>query len=107
MTDSSVSAAASVSIRVDVAYADPQVQIVRHAAVASDATAEEAIRASGIRALLPDGFVPAAIGIFGRVVAADAPLRDGDRIELYRSLKIDPRQARRRRAEGTRKTCGA
>jgi putative ubiquitin-RnfH superfamily antitoxin RatB of RatAB toxin-antitoxin module len=95
MTDSSVSA----PIHVDVAYADPQMQVVRRAVVTSDATVEEAIRASGIRALLPSGFVPAAIGIFGRAVAAAAPLRDGDRIELYRSLKIDPRQARRRRAE--------
>jgi len=94
-----MSEAPPTTIRVEVVYADAQKQIVRSAEVTADATVEQAIRASAIREALPAGFVPASIGIFGRVVAADSPLRDGDRIELYRPLKIDPKQARRRRAE--------
>lgn len=39
-----------------------------------------------------------AVGIFGRRVALDAPLADGDRVELYRPLTLDPKEARRRRA---------
>ncbi len=87
------------TIRVEVVYADAQKQIVLAVEMAAEATAEQAIRASGIRERLTPGFEPASIGIFGRVVGPDSPLRDGDRIELYRPLKIDPKQARRRRAE--------
>ena len=38
------------------------------------------------------------VGIFGKQVSADARLADGDRVEVYRPLKIDPKQARRQRA---------
>jgi putative ubiquitin-RnfH superfamily antitoxin RatB of RatAB toxin-antitoxin module len=41
-------------------------------------------------------------GIFGKPVATSAMLRDGDRVEIYRPLKIDPKEARRRRAEKKR-----
>jgi putative ubiquitin-RnfH superfamily antitoxin RatB of RatAB toxin-antitoxin module len=91
--------AAPQTISVEVVYADRQRQIARRLNVATDATVADALRISGIRAVLPADFTEAAYGIFGRIVAADAALRDGDRIELYRPLKIDPKQARRRRAE--------
>jgi putative ubiquitin-RnfH superfamily antitoxin RatB of RatAB toxin-antitoxin module len=86
-------------IRVSVVYAGPQRQIVREIEVAVDASVDDAIRASGILADLPDGFTAAGIGVFGSHVARDARLRDGDRIELYRPLLIDPKEARRRRAK--------
>ena len=38
------------------------------------------------------------VGIFGKRVSADARLADGDRVEVYRPLQIDPKQARRQRA---------
>lgn len=38
------------------------------------------------------------VGIFGRRCESDRPLRDGDRIELYRPLVADPKEARRERA---------
>lgn len=41
----------------------------------------------------------AATAIFGKIVAADRMLEDGDRIELLRELLTDPKEARRRRAE--------
>lgn len=87
------------TIRVDVVYADAQRQFVRRAEIPAGASVEQAIRASGIREAVPAEFEPASVGVFGRVVALDAPVRDGDRVELYRPLKIDPKQARRRRAE--------
>ncbi|MFT3789618.1 MAG: RnfH family protein [Rudaea sp.] len=83
----------------EVVYADAVRSVARHAIVSCGATVGEAIRACGIRDALPADFEPASIGIFGRIVTPDAPLRNGDRIELYRPLRIDPRQARRRRAE--------
>ena len=38
------------------------------------------------------------VGIFGRTVSLDTPVRDGDRVEIYRSLIADPKDARRTRA---------
>ena len=87
------------TIRVAVVYADPVRQIVKYARVAAAATVEAAVLASNIRAVLPDGFTVQAMGIFGRRVDPGAALREGDRIELYRDLIADPKQARRRRAE--------
>jgi uncharacterized protein len=87
------------SIRVSVIYADPTLQIEVPVDIGPAATVDDAIRASGIFSRLPDGFKPAAIGIFGRIVSARDTVRDGDRIELYRPLKIDPKEARRRRAQ--------
>ena len=87
------------TIRVDVVYADARAQIVHAVAVNARATVEDAVRLSGIRDAIPGDFVAIAYGIFGRVVPADTQLREGDRVELYRPLKIDPKQARRRRAD--------
>lgn len=54
------------------------------------ATVAEAIAASGLTGT--------AFGIFGKSVPAGHRLRDGDRVEIYRPLKMDPKEARRRRA---------
>ena len=86
-------------IRLSVVYADPQRQIVREIEVEADATVNDAIQASGILRDCPADFISAGVGIFGRRVAPAAGLRDGDRIELYRPLLIDPKEARRRRAK--------
>ncbi|MHB8447118.1 MAG: RnfH family protein [Rudaea sp.] len=86
------------TIRVEVAYADPQMQILRAVVIAAGATVADAIAASGVLHELP-GFVPAGFGIFGRRVKAETPLGDGDRVELYRPLQLDPKTARRKRAE--------
>jgi uncharacterized protein len=37
------------------------------------------------------------VGVWGRVQPLQTPLRDLDRIELYRPLKVDPKEARRLR----------
>jgi putative ubiquitin-RnfH superfamily antitoxin RatB of RatAB toxin-antitoxin module len=87
------------TICVEVVYADAQGEVGRHVDIASGTTVQDAIETSGIRSALPPGFTLASVGIFGRVVAMNALLRDGDRVELYRPLRIDPKQARRRRAE--------
>ena len=86
-------------IDVEVAYAEADRQILRRVRVPSTATLEQAIRQSGILSELPADFVPAGLGIFGRCADVNSPLRDGDRIELYRPLAIDPKEARRRRAK--------
>jgi hypothetical protein len=40
------------------------------------------------------------VGIFGRLVALEHALATGDRVEIYRPLTADPKEARRRRARG-------
>lgn len=45
---------------------------------------------------------PTRLAVFGRPVAPQSPLRDGDRIEILRPLLADPKQARRRRAGQSR-----
>jgi uncharacterized protein len=84
-------------IRVGVVYADPHTQIEKWVDVPIDSTAGEAIALSGIE--LPAGFTPTAIGIYGRIVEESHRVREGDRIELYRPLVVDPKEARRRRAQ--------
>lgn len=59
----------------------------------------DAIERSGIRAMLPGIAIrDDRLGIFARKVSPDTLLRDGDRVEIYRPLRIDPKEARRKRA---------
>lgn len=88
-------------MQVEVAYATPQRQEIVPVEVEQGATMLEAVRRSRIGELFP-GLDPenADMGIFGKVVKSPAEhvLREGDRVELYRPLKIDPKQARLNRA---------
>ena len=86
-------------ITVEVVYALPGNQLLVELSVVPGTTAREAIARSGILARFPQ-IDPdrQRIGIFGRVVKADAVLQAGDRVEIYRPLIADPKEARRRRA---------
>lgn len=87
-------------IGVEVAYATPARQLVIAVQLPAGSTLEEAIDRSGIRAEFPDMVIdPAALGIFGRKAPPGQVLREGDRVEIYRPLIADPKEARRRRAE--------
>jgi uncharacterized protein len=55
------------------------------------ATVRDALRAAHV----PDS---RAAGIHGRLAGPDQRLADGDRVEIYRTLAADPKEARRRRA---------
>lgn len=43
-----------------------------------------------------------AVGIFGQLIARERVLEPGDRLELYRPLAADPKEARRRRVQRAR-----
>lgn len=62
------------------------------------ATVRDALAASGLALNLEKQ----AFGIFGKRVALDHPLAEGDRVEIYRTLALDPKEARRLRAKGKR-----
>jgi putative ubiquitin-RnfH superfamily antitoxin RatB of RatAB toxin-antitoxin module len=58
----------------------------------------EAVQASGMLEAFPEiDLSMASVGIWGRKAALDQPLRDRDRIEIYRPLTVDPKLARRER----------
>jgi len=86
------------TIAVEIAYADPQRQLLRKVEIAANSTVADALAASGIAAQLPAGFEASGYGIFSRPATPQTRLQNGDRIEIYRPLEADPKEARRRRA---------
>ena len=68
------------------------------------ATLAQALQASGVLDRHP-GLAQAAAGhgVWGRLAPADQLLRDGDRVELYRPLRLEPKEARRERQRVQRK----
>lgn len=86
-------------VRVEVAYATPDKQLLLKIEVPAGCTVAEAIERSGIREEFPEMVLDLdAVGLFGRKVPADTVLRDGDRIEIYRPLIADPKEMRKQRA---------
>ena len=87
------------TIEVEVVYALPQAQTVLRLNVPDGTTIAEAIAASGVLARHPEIDAPTMrAGIFGQRKALTTRLTDGDRIEIYRPLIADPKQARHARA---------
>jgi uncharacterized protein len=84
-------------MRVEIAYVAPAVQVLRALDVAAGTTVESAVREAGLAAVC--GVSEAAVyAIFGRRVAGDTVVADGDRIEITRPLVCDPKAVRRDRA---------
>jgi hypothetical protein len=87
------------TIEVEVVYALAERQALVVITVPSGATVGEAVERSGIAKQFPEQDLSACtLGIWGRLAASDQLLQDGDRIEIYRPLNIDPREARRQLA---------
>jgi putative ubiquitin-RnfH superfamily antitoxin RatB of RatAB toxin-antitoxin module len=86
-------------MRVEVVYALPLKQDVISLELPAGATVQQALAASGVLAAHPELDLRALqVGVWGRPRRLDAPLEDGDRVEVYRPLQIDPKEIRRRRA---------
>ena len=68
----------------------------------------DALAASGLAARHPE-IDPgeAALGVWGASCDARQPLRDRDRVEVYRPLLVDPKDARRRRQQQQRELAAA
>ena len=88
-----------VHLEVEVAYATPACQCLMALTVPAGTTVEEAIRRSGILEQFPEiDLSRQQTGIFSQVVLLTQVLQAGDRVEIYRPLVQDPKEARRRRA---------
>jgi putative ubiquitin-RnfH superfamily antitoxin RatB of RatAB toxin-antitoxin module len=68
--------------------------------VSEGTTVADIIERSGLQQIHPELFpLTDNIGIFGKLCQQDTPVRDGDRVEIYRPLLADPKEARRNRAK--------
>ena len=86
-------------IHVEVAYAEPDRQFLRKVELRSGATAMDAIRVSNIEVECTIKASELRIGVWSKAVEPGIILNDGDRVEIYRPLKVDPKEARRKRAK--------
>lgn len=83
-------------IRAEAVFALPGKQVLRAVELPAGATVDDVIAASGLRQACPgQDLDDLQAGIWGRPVARDQLVQDGDRVELYRPLLMDPRDARR------------
>ena len=85
-------------IRVEVVYARANAQQVIALQLEQGARVADALAASGLLELPGPSDRSNYIGIWGVLASPDTKLRDRDRIEIYRDLVADPKQARRQRA---------
>lgn len=88
-------------MQIGVAYSEPSQQIWLNIEVPDDATVQAAVEKSGILKMFPTiDLAKQKVGIFGRVVKLDSPVRPGDRIEIYRAITCDPQTVPRRDGVG-------
>lgn len=86
-------------ILVEVAYARPDAQPIIKLQVSEGATIESCINLSGMLALFPEiDLQKQKVGIFGKSKKLTDTVQEGDRIEIYRPLSMNPKDARRHRA---------
>lgn len=86
-------------MKVEVVYALPAATDAVSVELPAGATVRDALVASGVLKRHPEiALEEQAFGIFGKRAQLEARLSPGDRVEVYRALAIDPKEARRRRA---------
>lgn len=87
------------SMRVEVAFALPEEQLILAFDVPVGTTVQQAIERSGILERFPRiDLSQNKVGVFGRLAKLSQTLRPGDRVEIYRPLIADPKEVRRKRA---------
>ncbi len=89
----------STLINVEVVFGTLESQQLVSVSMLSGSTVADALEMSKIGAAFPDADIASMpTGIWGRPVERDQTLVDGDRVEIYRELEIDPKESRRLRA---------
>ena len=88
-------------MQVEVVFALPERQALRSLDMPDGSTVADAIQRSQLAQKFPEvDFDRLQAGIWGNPVERGRALLDGDRVELYRPLSMDPREARRLKAGG-------
>jgi len=86
-------------MNVGVCYAEADRQLWMRLEVPNGSTVEEAIIISGVLKQFPEiDLGNQKVGIFGNLSKLDAPVQEGDRVEIYRKITVDPKLVKRRRA---------
>ena len=87
-------------LEIEVVYGLPGKQVLKKMNVQNGCTAREAVCQSALDEIFSElDLQTAPLGIFGKSVKDETLLRDKDRIEIYRPLLIDPKEARRKRVQ--------
>jgi putative ubiquitin-RnfH superfamily antitoxin RatB of RatAB toxin-antitoxin module len=93
------------TINVEVAYAEPERQLIIPVNVDLGTTVGGAIVQSGIMMEFPELDIEnSKVGIFGKASTMETKLKEGDRVEIYRALIADPKEVRRKRAAQGKET---
>lgn len=88
------------TISVQVCYALPETTAILALTLPAGSTIKQAIDGSSVLTRFPEiDLSVQKVGVFGKLKPLDAVLHEGDRIEIYRALKADPMESRRRRAK--------
>ena len=86
-------------MQIEIAYARPDRQLIVALQVPEFCTVEQAIALSAITREFPEiDLTKNKVGIFSQICGLHARLQENDRVEIYRSLAVDPMEARRQRA---------
>ncbi len=86
-------------LNVDVAYVEAHEELLLTLRVPPGASARHVLERARVVERFPElAERPLAVGINGVTVDIDTLVEEGDRVELYRPLRFDPKEARRRRA---------
>ncbi|KAB2920066.1 MAG: RnfH family protein [Dechloromonas sp.] len=86
-------------LNIEVCYALADKQEIVRLRLSDNATLGEALDKSGLLAKYPEiDLKKNKFGIYGKLSKTDSPLRDHDRVEIYRPLIADPKEVRKQRA---------
>lgn len=86
------------SLAIEAVYIGTDAQYLRRLQVPAGTTLQAALEQSGLWDIAQAEAQPLGLGIWGKRVPADTCVHEGDRVEIYRPLKADPKQSRRERA---------
>jgi putative ubiquitin-RnfH superfamily antitoxin RatB of RatAB toxin-antitoxin module len=85
-------------MNVGVCYAEADRQSWLRLEVPNNSTVEQAIQLSGLLSRYPEiDLSKQKVGIFGKLAKLDTIIQEGDRVEIYRQITVDPTQVKRRR----------
>jgi putative ubiquitin-RnfH superfamily antitoxin RatB of RatAB toxin-antitoxin module len=94
-------------VRVTVVYCAPGCEDISEVTLPAGATVGDAIGVAGVLGRRPEiGTSSPDVGVWGRSCALTQRVEDGDRVEIYRPLTVDPKEARRVRVEVRRQRSG-
>jgi len=89
-------------MKIGVAYGSTRRQVWLNIELDEGATVQDAIERSGILKQFPEiDLAKQKVGVFSKLTTLDAKLADGDRVEIYSALTVDPKTVKKKaKAEG-------